>query len=59
MKNEQFENKKDIVERTYKFALRIVKFARVLPKETVSFVLGRQLVAAGTSISRQRSNFLL
>jgi four helix bundle protein len=51
MKNEQFENKKDIVERTYKFALRIVKFVRLLPKETVGFVLGKQLVASGTSIA--------
>jgi four helix bundle protein len=51
MKNEELKNKKDIVERTYKFALRIINLVKVLPKETVAFVLGKQLVASGTSVA--------
>ncbi|WP_164908786.1 four helix bundle protein [Candidatus Velamenicoccus archaeovorus] len=43
--------KRDIVERTYSLALRIIKFVKTLPKETSVFVLGRQLVASGTSIA--------
>ena len=43
--------KKDINERTYNFALRIIKLVRLLPKETAAFVIGRQLVASGTSIA--------
>jgi hypothetical protein len=35
MQNEK--SKKDIVERTYNFALRIVKLVRMLPKETAGF----------------------
>ena len=43
--------KVDIVERTYKFALRIVKLVRILPKETAGFEIGRQLIKSGTSIA--------
>lgn len=42
---------RDIVERTYKFALRTVKFVRALPKEFTSIELGRQLLRAGTSVA--------
>lgn len=41
----------DIVERTYKFALRIVKLVRTPPKETAGFELGKQLIRSGTSIA--------
>lgn len=51
MQNEKLKIKKDIVERTYNFALYIVKFVRTLPKETAGFELGRQLLKAGTSIA--------
>lgn len=46
-------NKKkiDIVERTYKLALQIVRLVRRLPKETAGFELGRQLIKSGTSIA--------
>ena len=43
--------KVDIVERTYKFALRIVKLVRILPKETAGFEIGKQLIRSGTSIA--------
>jgi len=43
--------KVDIVERTYKFALRIVKLVRILPKETTGFEIGKQLIRSGTSIA--------
>lgn len=45
------KKKVDILERTYKFALRIVKLVRRLPKETAGFELGRQLIKSGTSIA--------
>ena len=51
MQNEKLKIKKDILERTYNFALGIVKFVRTLPKETIGFELGRQLLKAGTSVA--------
>ena len=45
------KKKKDILERTYKFALRIVILVRILPKETAGFELGKQLIRSGTSIA--------
>lgn len=51
MNNEKLTIKRDIVERTYGLAPRIIKFVKTLPKETSVFVLGRQLVASGTSIA--------
>ena len=36
--------------RLYKFALRIVKFVRSLPKNWVVFEIGRQLLRSGTSV---------
>lgn len=47
----KIEKKIDIIERTYKFALRIVNLVRTLPKETAGFELGRQLIKSGTSIA--------
>lgn len=43
------DNKK-IKERTYEFAIDIIKLARNLPKDTSGSVLGRQLIKSGTSI---------
>ena len=51
MQNVKLKIKNDIVERTYNFSLCIVKFVRILPKETTGFELGRQLLRAGTSIA--------
>ncbi len=39
-----------IQERSYKFAIKLVKFAKKLPANTSSFVISRQLIRAGTSI---------
>ncbi|MGB9706954.1 MAG: four helix bundle protein [Microgenomates group bacterium] len=42
--------KKDIRERTFKFALRIIKLCRALPRDEINRVLVRQLIRAGTSV---------
>ncbi len=39
-----------IDERTFKFAVQIVKFVRELPTSTDGLVLGRQVLRSGTSI---------
>ncbi|MBA3062679.1 MAG: four helix bundle protein [Atribacteria sp.] len=41
----------DLSERLYNFALKIVQFVRVLPKEASAFEIGRQLLRSGTSIA--------
>ena len=43
--------KPDILERSFNFGVSIIQFTRKLPKDTVSYVLGRQLVRSGTSIA--------
>jgi four helix bundle protein len=40
----------DLLDRTKKFALDIVKFFEELPKDEVSRVVGRQLLRSGTSV---------
>lgn len=37
-------------ERTYKFALRVIKLVSSLPRTAISEVLGRQVLRSGTSI---------
>jgi four helix bundle protein len=44
------EEKKDIVKRSYKFALRTLYIAGKLPRNAATFRLIDQLVGAGTSI---------
>ena len=39
-----------IDERTYKFALRVIKMVNALPQNKVGDVLGRQVLRSGTSI---------
>jgi len=43
-------DKKELEERTKKFALRIIKLVSALPKSKVCDVIGCQLVKSGTSI---------
>ncbi len=43
--------KPDILQRSFDFGVEVIKFVRKLPRETVSYVLGRQLVRSGTSIA--------
>ncbi len=37
-------------ERTYKFALRVIKLVGALPKNSIGDTLGRQVLGSGTSI---------
>lgn len=41
---------KDIVERTYNFALRVIKLVSSLPQNKVCEVIGGQLLRSGTSV---------
>lgn len=40
----------DIKERTFQFAVAIVRFVSELPRNTAGYALGRQLIRSGTSI---------
>lgn len=40
----------DIRERTFKFAVRVVKLASSLPKNSVGFAISSQVVRSGTSV---------
>jgi four helix bundle protein len=44
------EDKKDIVKRTYKFALRIIYIASKLPQNALTFRITNQLMGSGTSM---------
>ncbi len=41
---------KELSQRFYKFALRVVKFVQSLPKNWVALEIGRQLLRSGTSV---------
>jgi four helix bundle protein len=43
-------NKRDIKERSFQFAIRIIKFVQKLPKDYTSHKIGGQLLEAATSI---------
>ena len=45
-------NEKDIkiLDRSYQFALRIIKLSREVPHERCAEVLGRQIIRSGTSV---------
>ncbi len=47
MKNHEQE---DLARRTKRFALAVIRLYCALPKSTVSYVLGRQLLKSGTSV---------
>ena len=44
------EDRKDIVKRTYKFALRILYIVSKLPKNPLTYRIIDQLIGCGTSI---------
>jgi len=48
MNEERKQN--DLIDRTKKYALRIIKLYSALPKDTVSQTLGKQLLRSGTSV---------
>ena len=54
MKKEKYEleekDKKDIVKRTYKYALRVIQLANKLPNSTVTYPIRDQLIRSGTSV---------
>ena len=54
MKKEKYEledkDKKDIVKRTYKYALRIVQLANRLPNSCGAYPIRDQLIRSGTSV---------
>ena len=52
MENEkvQMENKKDLKDRTKKFALRIINMYSALPNSVEAKVLGKQVLRSGTSV---------
>ena len=44
------EDKKDIVKRSYKFALRIIQIANKLPNSSFTYPIRDQLIRSGTSV---------
>lgn len=44
-------NKRDLSERFYSFALRVVKLVRGLPRELGGYEIGKQLIRSGTSVA--------
>ena len=42
--------KMDLKERTKSFALKVIKVVEVLPKGRIAYILGNQLLRAGTSV---------
>jgi four helix bundle protein len=44
------DDKKDIVKRSYKFALRIIQIANKLPNSSLTYPIRDQLIRAGTSV---------
>lgn len=42
--------KKDLKERTKKFALKVIKVVEMLPRGRIADILGRQLIRSGTSV---------
>ena len=51
--------RKDIVCRTFEFAIAIIQLTRKLPRDTASFVVGRQLIRSGTSVGANTKEALL
>ena len=43
-------DKRDLEKRTKQFALRVIKFVTSLPKNSITNVMGYQLIKAGTSV---------
>ncbi|MFA6553895.1 MAG: four helix bundle protein [Candidatus Paceibacterota bacterium] len=50
MENDKEKFKNEFKKRLYKWVLRLVKFIDKLPKDSVSNVMGKQLLRSGTSI---------
>jgi len=50
MENDKEKFKNEFKKRLYNWALRLIKFIDKLPKDSVSNVMGKQLLRSGTSI---------
>lgn len=50
IQNSSFPSKADLIQRTKKYALRIIRLYSALSKDTVSQTLGKQLLRSGTSV---------
>jgi len=50
MENDNVKFKNEFKKRLYNWVLRLIKFIDKLPKDSVSNVLGKQLLRSGTSI---------
>jgi len=50
MENDNVKFKNEFKKRLYSWVLRLIKFIDKLPKDSVSSVIGRQLLRSGTSI---------
>jgi len=44
------ESKKDIKDRSFEFAVKIIEFVQKLPRNNASYKIGGQLLEAGTSV---------
>ncbi len=53
MMNGEQTTKRDIVERTKAFALRVIRLYAALPKNSLAQTLGKQLLRSGTSVGAQ------
>ena len=53
MKDEQSIAPVDLKQRTKKFALRSIRLYGALPKTTVAWVIGKQMLRSGTSVGAQ------
>ena len=49
--NDLYFMKKDIWQRSFNFALRIIKITQQLPNENASWILSKQIVRSATSIA--------
>ena len=50
MENDSVKFKNEFKKRLYNWVLRLIKFIDKLPKDSVCYVIGRQLLRSGTSI---------
>lgn len=50
IRNSEEEEKRDLVKRTKRFALRVIRLYCALPKTTEAQVIGKQLLRSGTSV---------
>mgnify|MGYP001561692605 CR=1 FL=1 len=50
MQNDSAKFKNEFKKRLYKWTLNVIKFIDILPKDSVSEIMGKQLIRSGTSV---------